>query len=244
MSKTVIITGASGGIGSATAILFAEKGWNVVMNYYRSAESAKILAASLSSCGYSVMPYYADITNRSSIEKMIYDAESKFGKIDVFVNNAGIAQQKLFTDITENDYENMMSVNLKGSLMCAQSVLPGMIHNKSGKIINISSIWGISGASCEVHYSASKAAIIGFTKALAKEVAPSGIQVNCVAPGLINTRMNNNISTDDLTDFVNEIPLGRMGEANEIAEVIYFLSSDASDYITGQVIAVDGGLSI
>ncbi len=244
MSKTVIITGASGGIGSATAILFAEKGWNVVMNYYRSAESAKILAASLSSCGYSVMPYYADIKNRSSVERMIYDAENKFGKIDVLVNNAGIAQQKLFTDITDDDFDNMLSVNLKGSFLCAQAVLPGMIHNKSGKIINISSIWGLSGASCEVHYSASKAAVIGFTKALAKEVAPSGIQVNCVAPGLINTRMNNNISTDDLADFVDNIPLGRMGEPNDVAQVIYFLATEGSDYITGQVISPDGGLSI
>lgn len=244
MGKTVIITGASGGIGSATAILFAEKGWNVVLNYFRSAESAKILAASLSSCGYSVIPYYADITNRASVEKMIYDTEKRFGKIDALINNAGIAQQKLFTDITDNDFDNMMSVNVKGAFLCAQAVLPNMIHNKCGKIVNISSVWGLTGASCEVHYSASKAAVIGFTKALAKEVAPSGIQVNCVAPGLINTRMNNNISTDALADFVNEIPLGRMGEPNEVAEVIYFLSSEASDYITGQVVSPDGGLTI
>ncbi len=244
MSKTVLITGASGGIGSATAILFAEKGWNVVMNYYRSSESAKILAASLSSCGYSVMPYYADIRSRSSIERMVYDAENKYGKIDVLVNNAGIAQQKLFTDITEDDLDEMFAVNLKGAFMCAQAVLPGMIHNKSGKIINISSVWGVTGASCEVHYSASKSAVIGFTKALAKEVAPSGIQVNCVAPGLINTRMNDNISTDDLADFVDQIPLGKMGEPNDIAQVIYFLSTEGSDYITGQVISADGGLTI
>ena len=244
MSKTVIITGASGGIGSATAILFAEKGWNVVMNYFRSAESAKILAASLSSCGYSVIPYYADITDKASVEKMIYDTENKFGKIDVLINNAGIAQQKLFTDITEADFDKMISVNLKGAFLCSQAVLPNMVHNKSGKIVNISSIWGISGASCEVHYSASKAAVIGFTKALAKEVAPSGIQVNCVAPGLINTRMNNNISTDDLADFVDQIPLGRMGDPSEVAQSIYFLSTEASDYITGQVITPDGGFTI
>ena len=244
MSKTVVITGASGGIGSATAILFAEKGFNVVMNYYRSAESAKILAASLSSCGYNVMPYYTDIRDRASVDKMIYETEKHFGTVDILVNNAGITQQKLFSDITEEDFDKMLQVNLKGTFNCTQAVLPGMIHNKSGKIINISSVWGITGASCEVHYSASKAAVIGFTKALAKELAPSGIQVNCVAPGLINTRMNNNISTDELSDFVNDIPLGRMGDASEVAQVIYFLASDASDYITGQVITPDGGLTI
>ncbi|MBE6729574.1 MAG: SDR family oxidoreductase [Ruminococcaceae bacterium] len=244
MSNTVIITGASGGIGSATAIYFAEKGWNVVMNYFRSAESAKILAASLSSHGYSVMPYYADITNRTSVERMIYDTENKFGKIDALVNNAGIAQQKLFTDITDSDFDKMISVNLKGAFLCSQAVLPNMIHYKSGKIVNISSIWGVSGGACEVHYSASKAALIGLTKALAKEVAPSGIQVNCIAPGLIETRMNNNISADDLNDFVEEIPLGRMGDPAEVAELIYFLCGKGSDYITGQVITQDGGLTI
>lgn len=244
MSNTVIITGASGGIGSATAIYFAEKGWNVVMNYFRSAESAKILAASLSSHGYSVMPYYADITNRTSVERMIYDTENKFGKIDALVNNAGIAQQKLFTDITDSDFDKMISVNLKGAFLCSQAVLPNMIHYKSGKIVNISSIWGVSGGACEVHYSASKAALIGLTKALAKEVAPSGIQVNCIAPGLIETRMNNNISADDLNDFVEEIPLGRMGDPAEVAELIYFLCGEGSDYITGQVITQDGGLTI
>jgi len=244
LSNTVIITGASGGIGSATAIYFAEKGWNVVMNYFRSAESAKILAASLSSHGYSVMPYYADITNRTSVERMIYDTENKFGKIDALVNNAGIAQQKLFTDITDSDFDKMISVNLKGAFLCSQAVLPNMIHYKSGKIVNISSIWGVSGGACEVHYSASKAALIGLTKALAKEVAPSGIQVNCIAPGLIETRMNNNISADDLNDFVEEIPLGRMGDPAEVAELIYFLCGKGSDYITGQVITQDGGLTI
>lgn len=244
MSKTVIITGASGGIGSAAAILFAEKGWNVVMNYYRSSESAKILASSLSSHGYSVLPYYADITDRASCERMVYDTENKFGKIDALVNNAGISEQKLFTDITEGDFNKMISVNLTGTFLCSQAVLPSMIHYKSGKIVNISSIWGITGASCEVHYSAAKAGVIGLTKALAKEVAPSGIQVNCIAPGLIETRMNNNIPADELSRFVDEIPLGRMGDPSEVAELIYFLCSENSDYITGQVIAQDGGITI
>ncbi len=244
MSNTVIITGASGGIGSATAILFAEKGWNVVMNYYRSAEATKILASSLSSRGYSVMPCFADVTDRSQVERMVYEAERCYGRVDALVNNAGIAQQMLFTDITDSDFDKMISVNLKGPFLCSQAVLPGMIHQKSGKIVNISSVWGVLGASCEVHYSVSKAGVIGLTKALAKEVAPSGIQVNCIAPGLIETPMNNNLTADELSDFVNEIPLGRMGEAREVAELIYFLCSDSSDYITGQVISQDGGIAI
>ena len=244
MSKTVIITGASGGIGSAATILFAEKGWNVVMNYFRSAESAKLLASSLSSRGYNVIPYYADITDRSFVERMVYDTENRFGKIDALVNNAGISQQKLFTDITDYDFSKMISVNLTGTFLCSQAVLPNMIHNKAGKIVNISSVWGVTGASCEVHYSAAKAGVIGLTKALAKEVAPSGIQVNCIAPGLIETRMNNNIPIDQLSDFVDEIPLGRMGDPSEVAELIYYLCSEGSDYITGQVISQDGGISI
>ncbi|MBE6739261.1 MAG: SDR family oxidoreductase [Ruminococcaceae bacterium] len=244
MSKTVIITGASGGIGSATSILFAEKGWNVVMNYYRSGEAAKLLASSLASRGYSVFPIYADVSDRSHVERMIYEAERRYGKIDALVNNAGISQQKLFTDITDSDFQKMFDVNLKGPFLCSQCVLPGMIHQKSGKIVNVSSVWGVTGGSCEVHYSASKAGLIGMTKALAKEVAPSGIQVNCIAPGIIETPMNNNLTPDELSAFVDEIPLGRMGEASEVAELIYFLCSESSDYITGQVISQDGGIAI
>lgn len=244
MSNTVIITGASGGIGSAAAILFAEKGWNVVMNYYRSAEAAKMLASSLTSRGFSVMPCFADVTDRSQVERMVYEAERRYGRIDALVNNAGIAQQMLFTDITDRDFDKMMDVNLKGPFLCSQAVLPGMIHQKSGKIVNISSVWGVTGASCEVHYSASKAGVIGLTKALAKEVAPSGIRVNCIAPGLIETPMNNNLTADELSEFVDEIPLGRMGEAGEVAQLIFFLCSENSDYITGQVISQDGGIAI
>lgn len=244
MNNTVIITGASGGIGSAAAILFAEKGWNVVMNYYRSAESAKMLASSLSSRGFSVMPCFSDITDKAQVEHMIYEAERRYGTIDALVNNAGIAQQSLFTDISDRDFDKMIDVNLKGPFLCSQAVLPGMIHQKYGKIVNISSVWGVVGASCEVHYSAAKAGLIGLTKALAKEVAPSGIQVNCIAPGIIETPMNNNLTADELTAFVDEIPLGRMGEAREVAELIYFLCSDSSDYITGQVISQDGGIAI
>ncbi len=244
MNNTVIITGASGGIGSATAILFAEKGWNVVINYFKSGEAAKMLSSSLASRGHNVMTFFADVSDKSQVERMIYEVERRYGRIDALVNNAGISQQMLFTDITERDLDKMLDINLKGPFFCSQAVLPGMIHQKSGKIVNVSSVWGVVGASCEVHYSAAKAGLIGLTKALAKEVAPSGIQVNCVAPGIIETPMNNNLTADELTDFVNEIPLGRMGEASEVAQLIYFLCSDSADYITGQVISQDGGIAI
>lgn len=244
MSKTVLITGASGGIGSATAIKFAENGWNVIMNYNHSFAPANILCNSLATNGFSVMTFQADVTVPAQVKGMIKAIINKYGKIDALINNAGISQQKLFTDIAEEDWDNMINTNLKSVFNCCQAVLPYMINKKSGKIVNISSMWGITGASCEVHYSASKAGIIGLTKALAKEVAPSSINVNCIAPGLIETKMNDNIDAYELSQFVNEIPLGRMGLPSEIADLIYFLSSEQSDYITGQVIAADGGITI
>ena len=168
----------------------------------------------------------------------------QFGHIDVLVNNAGIAQQKMFTEITEQDWKKMFSVNIDGMFNCTQLALRDMIKRHKGKIINVSSIWGIAGASCEVHYSASKAAVIGFTKSLAKELGPSGIQVNCVAPGVIETDMNKNL--DDLTikEIINETPLERIGTPRDIANTILFLAQDASDFITGQVISPNGGFVI
>jgi 3-oxoacyl-[acyl-carrier protein] reductase len=241
MSKTVIITGASGGIGSAATILFAEKGWNVVMNYYRSGEAAKLLASSLASRGYSVFPIYADVSDRSHVERMIYEAERRYGKIDALVNNAGISQQKLFTDITDSDFQKMFDVNLKGPFLCSQCVLPVMIHQKSGKIVNVSSVWGVTGASCEVHYSASKAAVIGMTKALAREVAPSGITVNCIAPGVIDTSMNKGFDEETINSLKEETPVGRLGTPDEVAKAILFFANNDSGFITGQVLGIDGG---
>ena len=242
--KTVIVTGASKGIGANIAIYFAEKGYNVVINYNSSAESALLLQQSLASNGYSVMAHKANVTNKLEVDLMVKETIYKFGSVDVLVNNAGIAGQGLFTEISEFDWNNIIDVNLKGVFNCCQAVLPNMIENKCGKIINISSMWGITGASCEAHYAASKAGVIGLTKSLAKEVGPSGITVNCVAPGLIDTQMNANLSDEDKKAFTDALPISRMGTTTEIAKAVYYLASEDADYITGQTLAIDGGMTI
>ena len=244
MSKTVLITGSSKGIGAATAILFAQKVYNVVINFNDSFESASLLCRSLTSNGYSVMAHKANVANRLEVELMVKETLYKFGSLDVLVNNAGIAHQALITETNEIDFDRIIDVNLKGVFNCCKAVVPSMVSRQSGKIINISSMWGQVGASCEVAYSAAKAGVIGLTKALAKELAPSNICVNCIAPGLIETSMNSNISIEDLNAFVEEIPLGRIGSADEIAAAIEFLASDKADYITGQVLGINGGYVI
>ena len=244
MSKTVLVTGASKGIGAAIAILFAQKGYNVVINYNNSYESASILAHSLGSHGYSVMLHKANVANKLEVDLMVKETLYKFGSLDILVNNAGISHQGLITETDEIDFDNIIDVNLKGVFNCCKSVAPSMISRKSGKIINISSMWGQVGASCEVAYSAAKAGVIGLTKALAKELAPSNITVNAIAPGLIETSMNSHLTVEELTSFVEEIPLGRMGSADEIASIVEFLASEKADYITGQVLGANGGYVI
>ena len=241
MKKTVIITGASKGIGAAMAILFARKGYNVVIGYNDSYQLAKLLSSSLSSQGYNVVPIKVNVANKLETDILIKEAVYKFGSVDVLINNAGVAFNGLITDTEEFDFDKIFDVDLKGVFNCCKSVTPVMVNQKSGKIINISSMWGQVGASCEVAYSAAKAGVIGLTKALAKELAPSGITVNCIAPGLIDTSMNSNISVEDLNAFVEDIPLGRMGTAEDIAETALFLASEGADYITGQVLGVNGG---
>ena len=244
MEKTVIITGASKGIGAATAILFARKGYNVVLGYNDSYQTAKLLSSSLSSQSYSVMPFKVNVTNKLETDLLIKETVYKFGSVDVFINNAGVAFNGLITQTEDFDLDRVFDVNFKGAFNCCRSVTPVMVNQKFGKIINISSMWGQVGASCEVAYSAAKAGVIGLTKALAKELAPSGITVNAIAPGLIDTAMNSNISVEDLNAFVENIPLGRMGNADEIAATALFLASDSADYITGQVLGVNGGYVI
>jgi 3-oxoacyl-[acyl-carrier protein] reductase len=175
---------------------------------------------------------------------MVKETLYKFGSLDILVNNAGVAYQGLITDTDEIDFDRIIDTNLKGTFNCCKAVTPSMVSKGSGKIINISSMWGQVGASCEVAYSASKAGVIGLTKALAKELAPSGVTVNCIAPGLIETSMNSNLTVEELAEFVDTIPLGRMGSADEIAEAIEFLASDKADYITGQVLGINGGYVI
>ena len=236
-AKTVIITGASRGIGYDTARLFAENGWNVAANYYQTAEPSLALAERFPN----VEAFRADISKREEAYALIRMAIERFGKADVLINNAGIAQQKLFTDITEEEWDRMFAVNVKGTMYCCQAVLRDMIRRKSGKIINVSSVWGQKGASCEVHYSASKAAVIGLTKALAKEVGLSGITVNCVAPGVIDTQMNRCHDEETMEALKEATPLNRLGNVRDVAQLLLFLASDKADFITGQVIGVNGG---
>ncbi len=242
--KTVVITGASKGIGAATAILFARKGYNVVINYNNSYEAAKLLTRSLSSQGYSVLDVKANVANYLETDLLIKEAVYKFGSVDVLINNAGVSHIGLITDTDHIDSDRIFDINLKGVYNCCKSVTPVMVSQKSGKIINIASMWGEVGASCEVAYSAAKAGVIGLTKALAKELAPSNITVNAISPGLIETGMNSNISVEDLASFVEDIPLGRMGSADEVAAAAYFLASEEADYITGQILGVNGGFVI
>ncbi len=244
MCKTALITGASRGIGRETAILFAKSGYNVIINYLNSESSALSLCDQLSEYKNKIIAIKADVSNSKQVKKMVETAKNSFGKIDVLINNAGIAQQKLFTDISEHDWDNMFNINIKGMYNCCKEIVPMMIHEKSGKIINISSIWGITGASCEVHYSASKAAVIGFTKALAKELGPSNINVNCVAPGIIDTDMNGSIDKTTLDILKDETPLGVIGKCENISHTILFLASDNASFITGQVVSPNGGFVI
>ena len=244
MNKTVLITGASRGVGREIAKLFAANDYNVAINYFKSEEEAEKLYLHLRDEGYSVIKVQGDVSNRIQVDSMMNIIYNRFGDIDVLVNNAGVAQQKLFTDISEDDWDWMFNVNIKGMFNCCQAVLPKMINNKRGKIINISSIWGLTGSSCEVHYSASKAAVIGFTKALAKEVGPSNIQVNCVAPGIIKTDMISHLNTSIIEKLKSDTPLGVLGTPRDIAEVVLFLASSKADFITGQIISPNGGFVI
>lgn len=244
MSKTVVITGASRGIGRECARLFAQKGYNVVINYNNSEDRARELCDELISQGFSAAMVKADVSVSAQAKKLIDKAVELFGSIDVLVNNAGIGEQRLITDVTDEIWERMIGVNLNAVFYCTRQALKHMINKKSGKIINISSIWGICGASCEVHYSAAKAGVIGFTKALAKEVGLSGITVNCVAPGVIETEMNKALSKDDLEALCDETPVGRLGTPKDIASTVLFLAEDTGSFITGQVISPNGGFVI
>ncbi len=241
MKKCALITGASGGIGSAIALELA-KDFNIVACYNSDENGASLLAEKLRENGADFILCKVDVSDSAQVNKVFADASEKFGGVSVLVNNAGIAQQKLFTDITEEEFDRITAVNFKSVFNCCKCAVPYMVSQKSGKIINISSMWGVCGASCETVYSATKAAVIGLTKALGKELAPSNIQVNCIAPGAIDTKMNNNLSESDKADFANEIPAGRFGKPEEIAKTVAFLASEGSDYINSQVITVDGGL--
>ena len=237
--KTVLITGASRGIGRATAEYFAEKGWAVAVNYCNSKEAADELVSSIRQSGGKAFAIRADVGREDECSALVSTVMAQYGRIDALVNNAAIDEMMPFDMLSLDRERRLFDVNLFGAMNCARFALPHMVHEKSGAIVNVSSIWGRVGASCEVQYSTSKAAVIGFTKSLAKEVAPSGIRVNCVAPGVIDTEMNKNVSDEDMEAFLAEVPMGRMGTPREVAECIYFLCNQA--YVTGQVLGIDGG---
>lgn len=243
MKKCALITGASGGIGSEIALRLAKDGFSIAACYYSDEKGIAELEKKLCTISAEYRIYKADVSDYNRIKEVFADAAEIFGGVSVLVNNAGIAQQKLFTDISQEEFDRITDVNFKGVFNCCQCAVPYMVSNKSGKIINISSMWGVYGASCETVYSATKAAVIGLTKALARELAPSNVQVNCVAPGAIDTKMNNNLSAAEKADFASEIPMGRFGTAKEIAGIVSFLAGEDSDYVTAQVITADGGLT-
>ena len=237
--STVLITGGSRGIGSAMVRAFYENGYSVAFTYNNSESEAMLLAEECKA-----LAIKADNSVESEVVSAVRLAMDKLGKIDVLINNAAISSFSLFTDLSFEEWNKMFAVNVGGAFLYSREVLRDMIKRKSGKIINISSMWGITGASCEVHYSAAKSAIIGMTKALAKEVGPSGINVNCIAPGVIDTEMNKNLSADDLKLLEEETPLMRIGKPQEVASVALFLAGGSGDFITGEVVNVNGGFLI
>lgn len=242
--KVALITGASRGIGRAVALQLAADGYAVAVHYHQSTDAALAVCATIAEAGGIAKMYSCDIASEIAVTNMISSIQKDLGPISVLVNNAGIAQQKLFTDLSADEWRRMMAIHVDGAFYTCRNVLPEMIRQHSGCIINVSSMWGQIGASCEVHYSTAKAAVIGLTKALAKEVGPSGIRVNCVAPGVIRTDMLADFDEETLGELADETPLCRLGTPEDIAAAVSFLASDAAAFITGQVLAPNGGFVI
>lgn len=238
-NKVILVTGGAGGIGSNIVIELARSGYNVILNYNKSEKKANEIKEELKKDNIIIEIFKADITKRCEVKTLINFIIQKFGKIDVLINNAGISQVKLFTDLTDNDWNNMIQTNLTSAFYTTQETVKYMIGCKSGCIINISSIWGIVGASCEVHYSVAKAGLDGMTKSLAKELGPSNIRVNSIAPGIIDTSMNASLSEKDINNIKSEIPLEKIGTPRSITNCVKWLIED--DYTTGQIISINGG---
>lgn len=237
--KTVIVTGGSRGIGAEIVKKLANEDYQVVLNYYQSKEKAEEIQRELKIEGKNIEIFKADVSRREEVKRLVEFTLEKYKNIDVLINNAGISQTKLFTDITDEDWNNMIQNNLTSAFYCSQEVIPTMIFNKKGCIINISSIWGMVGGSCEVHYSVSKAGLDGMTKALAKELGPSNIRVNSIAPGATDTDMNKEVTPEEWEEIKEEIPLGKIGRTIDIAKCVRWLIED--EYTTGQVISPNGG---
>ena len=241
MKQVALVTGSSRGIGRAVARQLAHDGYAVCVNYIERKDKAEELVAQLAEEGCSAIAVQADVADRAAVNAMVRATEEAFGPVTLLVNNAGVAGQALFQDVTDEMWERYFSVNLNGMRHTIQAVLPHMLHRKAGNIVNISSIWGQHGASCEVTYSCTKHALIGLTRSLAMELAPSGIRVNCVAPGVIDTDMVKVLGEETLRDLAQQTPLGRLGTPEDIAEAAAFLASERASFITGQVLTADGG---
>ena len=244
MRKIALITGGSRGIGAACVRQFARSGWSVVFIANRSADKAQALTDALRAEGCDVAFCLCDLSDGAQVATTVAEILRSYRRIDALVNCAGVAHIGLFTDMTDAEWDALFAVNVRSVFSVTKAVLPGMISRQTGAVVNVSSMWGEVGASCEVAYSATKAAIIGLTKALAKEVGPSGVRVNCVTPGVIDTDMNAQLTDEDRAALAEETPLGRIGEADEVARTILYLCGEGASFITGQVIGVSGGLVI
>lgn len=243
MTKVALITGASRGIGRAAALALAQDGYCVIANYHKNEQAAAELCAEIAARGGRALPICADVADEVRVCAMFRQAEQTFGAPQVLVNNAGVAHFGLLQDMSADEWRRLMAVDLDGAFYCIKAALPAMLAAKNGSIINIASIWGEEGASCEAAYSAAKGGLIALTKALAKELGPGGVRVNCVSPGVIATDMNARLSKAELQELAEATPLGRCGLPQEVAEAVRFLASDKSAFITGQIIGVNGGFS-
>ena len=244
MRRVALVTGASRGIGRGIALELARQGWAVCVNYVEHGEAAEKTAADIRALGQNALAVRADVADGEAVEAMARLAERELGPISLLVNNAGIAGQMQFQDITDQQWDRYLSVNLGGARNAIRAVLPGMLSEKRGCIVNISSIWGLRGASCEVAYACAKAALIGLTRSLALELAPSGIRVNCVAPGVIDTDMVQVLGAETLRELALETPLGRLGTPEDVAHAVAFFASDRASFLTGQVLGADGGFIV
>ncbi len=244
MTMLALITGASGGIGSAISRKLASMGFDIAVHYHRSQKDAMLLCREIEErFGVSASAIQADLSDREQVKQLAEKALA-IGTVDVLVNNAGLSYRELFQFTEENRVNDVLSVNLTSAMLLTKLLLPGMIARHDGRIINISSMWGVSGGSCEVHYSAAKAGLIGFTKALAKEVGPSGITVNCIAPGLIDTKMNDELDEQAKEEVVAETPMARIGLPEDVAATVGFFAGKDASFITGQTLCVDGGITV
>ena len=244
MNRVALVTGAGRGIGRAIALKLAGAGWDVAVNYRTSAAGAEETASNIIILGRRAIAVQADVADAQAVRAMVADVEDRLGPVSLLVNNAGLSWTGLFQDTAYDAWRRLFTVNVDGAYHCIQTVLPRMLHEKEGNIINVTSIWGLHGASCEVAYAATKAALVGLTKSLAAELAPSGIRVNAVAPGCIDSDMLRALGQDTVASLAQETPLGRIGTAEDVAKVVRFLAAADSDFITGQILTADGGFTL